>query len=196
MTIQLIDHGSAGVVHAVCGARGRRRPDASGKTTARSENGRIGEASGSDGSGIEVMSPARRVRPPRISIRRRPRFWPPTQQQAAGTGEQAAAIQQTTTTMEEVTQSGAQISERAKQVAASAEATPRPAIPGCRRREYQPDHGGDPRTGRSRGGELASLSEKTAGDRRRSSPPSTILRSNPTSGAERGDRSGGSRTAA
>jgi len=46
-----------------------------------------------------------------------------TQQQAAGTGEQAAAVQQTTTTMEEVTQSGAQISERAKLVAASAEAT-------------------------------------------------------------------------
>ena len=45
------------------------------------------------------------------------------QQQAAGTGEQAAAIQQTTTTMEEVTQSGVQIAERARQVAASAEAT-------------------------------------------------------------------------
>jgi methyl-accepting chemotaxis protein len=44
-----------------------------------------------------------------------------TQQQAVGTSEQAAAIQQTTTTMEEVTQSGAQIAERAKQVAASAE---------------------------------------------------------------------------
>jgi methyl-accepting chemotaxis protein len=46
-----------------------------------------------------------------------------TQQQASGTGEQAAAIQQTTTTMEEVMQAGVQISERAKQVAASAEAT-------------------------------------------------------------------------
>jgi methyl-accepting chemotaxis protein len=45
-----------------------------------------------------------------------------TQQQAAGTGEQAAAIHQTTITMEEVTRSGVQISERAKDVAASAEA--------------------------------------------------------------------------
>jgi methyl-accepting chemotaxis protein len=45
------------------------------------------------------------------------------QQQAAGAGEQAAAIQQTATTMEEVTQSGVQISDRAKLVAASAEAT-------------------------------------------------------------------------
>ncbi|HWF48068.1 MAG TPA: CHASE3 domain-containing protein, partial [Bryobacteraceae bacterium] len=46
-----------------------------------------------------------------------------TQQQASGTSEQAAAIQQTTTTMEEVMQAGVQISERAKQVAASTEAT-------------------------------------------------------------------------
>jgi methyl-accepting chemotaxis protein len=46
-----------------------------------------------------------------------------TQQQTAGTSEQAAAIQQTTTTMEEVTQSTVQIFERARQVAAAAEAT-------------------------------------------------------------------------
>jgi methyl-accepting chemotaxis protein len=46
-----------------------------------------------------------------------------TQQQAAGTGEAAAAIQQTTTTMEEVTQSGVQMAERAKQVTASAESS-------------------------------------------------------------------------
>ncbi len=46
-----------------------------------------------------------------------------TQQQAAGASAQAAAIQQTTTTMEEVTQSGVQISDRAREVAASAEAT-------------------------------------------------------------------------
>jgi methyl-accepting chemotaxis protein len=46
-----------------------------------------------------------------------------TQQQSASTSEQWAAIQQTTATMEEIVQSGLQISERAKQVAASAEAT-------------------------------------------------------------------------
>jgi methyl-accepting chemotaxis protein len=45
-----------------------------------------------------------------------------TQQQAAGSGGQAEAIQQTSTTIDEVTQSGVQISERARQVVAAAEA--------------------------------------------------------------------------
>lgn len=46
-----------------------------------------------------------------------------TQQQAASTAEQAAAVQQASATMSEIRQSGAQISDRAKQVAATAEAT-------------------------------------------------------------------------
>ena len=46
-----------------------------------------------------------------------------TQQQAASAKEQASAVHETTTTMEEVRQSGLQISERAKKVAADAEAT-------------------------------------------------------------------------
>lgn len=46
-----------------------------------------------------------------------------TQQQAASAKEQAAAIQETTTTVEEVRQAGIQISDRAKLVAAAAEAT-------------------------------------------------------------------------
>jgi methyl-accepting chemotaxis protein len=46
-----------------------------------------------------------------------------TQQQAASSAEQAAAVQQATATMSEIRQSGAQISDRAKQVASSAEAT-------------------------------------------------------------------------
>ena len=45
------------------------------------------------------------------------------QQQAASAKEQASAVHETTTTMEEVRQSGLQISERAKRVAADAEAT-------------------------------------------------------------------------
>ncbi|HUS04680.1 MAG TPA: CHASE3 domain-containing protein [Bryobacteraceae bacterium] len=45
------------------------------------------------------------------------------QQQAASTGEQAAAVQQTNVTMQEISQSGVQISERARQVATAAEAT-------------------------------------------------------------------------
>lgn len=45
-----------------------------------------------------------------------------TTQQAASTGEQAASVQETTSTMEEVRQSGLQISERAKQLIAATEA--------------------------------------------------------------------------
>jgi len=44
------------------------------------------------------------------------------QQQAAGTSEQNAAIQQITSTLSEITRSGAQISDRAKAVATTAEA--------------------------------------------------------------------------
>lgn len=44
-----------------------------------------------------------------------------TQQQSASTQEQVTALQQTSATMEEVRQSGAQISERARQVASEAE---------------------------------------------------------------------------
>ncbi len=46
-----------------------------------------------------------------------------TQQQAASTAEQAAAVQEANATMAEIVQSGAQISDRAKRVAASAEST-------------------------------------------------------------------------
>ncbi len=46
-----------------------------------------------------------------------------TQQQAASTAEQAAAVQEANATMAEIVQSGAQISDRARKVAASAEAT-------------------------------------------------------------------------
>jgi len=45
------------------------------------------------------------------------------QEQAASAKEQASAVHETTTTMEQVRQSGLQISERAKRVAADAEAT-------------------------------------------------------------------------
>ena len=90
-----------------------------------------------------------------------------TQQQASGTSEQAAAVQQTTTTMEEVTQSSVQISERARQVAASAEA----AIHCQPRRsagsgEHFKEHGIDPGTGRGRRRERGRPEREDPGHRR------------------------------
>ena len=100
------------------------------------------------------------------------------QEQAASVEEQFAAVQETAATVDEITHSGAQISKRASEVIATAQATAQTSRQGLRAvADTGQGHGRDPRAG---GGGRRQHRERCRRRRRRSatsSRPSTTSRS-------------------
>lgn len=90
--------------------------------TGRDELGRLGQYLNDMVDGLAEMARQSRDAATRLNSATA-ELQASAKQQAASTSEQSAAIQQITSTLGEIAQSGTQISDRAKSVAASAEAT-------------------------------------------------------------------------
>ncbi len=106
--------------------------------------------------------------------------------------EQFAAVQETAATVDEITHSGAQISKRASEVIATAQATAKTSRQGLRAvSDTAQAMDAIREQAEAVAGNIVGVSEKDAGDRRDHRERQRHLGADASSGAERGDRGGG-----